>query len=161
MIYYDFVLSSLYTCSTVRPPITATSLQWPLIFVPPESPKIGSCLNLSTTAMATKVCPLNCQNNLPTTASFFQRLMKKSRMVIKFDPFCVLMINHGNHTRIVFHFHCCSKHKLSTICTDLARFVTLTFWLKTLFKFFYLFISIHYLCRGFNKNWSSQQIWIE
>ena len=73
MIYYDFVLSSLYTCSTVKPPITATSLQWPLIFVPPESPKIGSCLNLSTTAMATKVCPLNCQNNL----SFFSAIDEK------------------------------------------------------------------------------------
>ena len=55
MIYYDFVLSSLYTCSTVKPPLTATSLQWPLIFVLPESPKIGSCLNLSTTQW-----PLQC-----------------------------------------------------------------------------------------------------
>ena len=70
MIYYDFVLSSLYTCSTVKPPLTATSLQWPLIFVLPESPKIGSCLNLSTKAMATTVYSPNYQNNLPTTASF-------------------------------------------------------------------------------------------
>ena len=71
MIYYDFVLSSLYTCSTVKPPITATSLQWPLIFVPPESPKIGSCLNLSTTAMANTVYSPKYQNNLLTTGSFF------------------------------------------------------------------------------------------
>ena len=71
--------------------------------------------------------------------------MKKSRMVIKFDPYCALMINRSNHTRIVFHFHCCSKHKLSTICTDLACFVTLTFRFKTLFKFFvYLFLYIIY-----------------
>ena len=71
--------------------------------------------------------------------------MKKSRMVIKFDPYCALMINHSNHTRIVFHFHCCSKYKLSTICTDLACFVTLTFRFKTLFKFFvYLFLYIIY-----------------
>ena len=71
--------------------------------------------------------------------------MKKSRMVIKFDPYCALMINRSNHTRIVFHFHCCSKYKLSTICTDLACFVTLTFRFKTLFKFFvYLFLYIIY-----------------
>ena len=70
MVYYDLVLNSLYTCSTVEPPITATSLQRPLIFVLAESPKIGSC-QLSTSAMATKVCPLNCQSNLSTTASFF------------------------------------------------------------------------------------------
>ena len=71
--------------------------------------------------------------------------MKKSRMVIKFDPYCALMINCRNHARIVFHFHCCSKHKLSTICTDLACFVTLTFRFKTLFKFFvYLFLYIIY-----------------
>ena len=71
MIYYDFVLSSLYTCSTVKPPLTATSLQWQLIFVRPESPKIGSCLNLSTMAMATTVYSPNYQNNLLTTGSFF------------------------------------------------------------------------------------------
>ena len=66
-------------------------------------------------------------------------------MVIKFDPYCALMINRSNHTRIVFHFHCCSKYKLSTICTDLACFVTLTFRFKTLFKFFvYLFLYIIY-----------------
>ena len=71
--------------------------------------------------------------------------MKKSRMVIKFDPYCALMINRSNHTRIVFHFHCCSKYKLSPICTDLACFVTLTFRFKTLFKFFvYLFLYIIY-----------------
>ena len=71
--------------------------------------------------------------------------MKKSRMVIKFDPYCALMINRSNHTRIVFHFHCCSKYKLSMICTDLACFVTLTFRFKTLFKFFvYLFLYIIY-----------------
>ena len=71
--------------------------------------------------------------------------MKKSRMVIKFDPYCALMINRTNHTRIVFHFHCCSKYKLSTICMDLACFVTLTFRFKTLFKFFvYLFLYIIY-----------------
>ena len=70
MIYYDFVLRSLYTCSTVKPSLTATYLQRPLMFVPAESPKMGSCLNLSTTGMATKVCPLNCQNTLSKMASF-------------------------------------------------------------------------------------------
>ena len=36
---------------------TATSLQRPLFFVPADSPYITSCLNLSTTATATKVRP--------------------------------------------------------------------------------------------------------
>ena len=34
-----------------------------------DSPYIASCLNLSTTATATKACPQH--NNLSTTASFF------------------------------------------------------------------------------------------
>ena len=46
-------------------------------------------------------------------------------MAIKFDPYGDLMINDG--ILIVFHLHCCSKHKLSTIIlsnvADLARFV--------------------------------------
>ena len=66
-------------------------------------------------------------------------------MFTKFDVYCALMINHDNHTRIVFGFCRCSKHKLFTICADLARFVTLTFCFKTSFKFFvYLFLYIIY-----------------
>ena len=34
--------------NTVEPPLTVTSLQRPLYFVPVDSPYIGSCLNLST-----------------------------------------------------------------------------------------------------------------
>ena len=49
------------------------------------------------------------------TASFFRWVMKKSRMIMKFDPYYALMINRGNHILIVFHVYCCSKHKLSTI----------------------------------------------
>ena len=45
-------------------------------FVPADSPYIGSCLNLSTTATSLQQKRLlkrvpNCQNNLSTTASFF------------------------------------------------------------------------------------------
>ena len=45
-------------------------------FVPADSPYIGSCLNLSTTATSLQQQRLlkrvpNCQNNLSTTASFF------------------------------------------------------------------------------------------
>ena len=31
--------------------------------------------------------------------------MKKSKMVIKVDPYGTLMINRGNHILIVFHLH--------------------------------------------------------
>ena len=55
----------------------ATSLQWPLFFVPVESPYIDLCIILST-IMANSLQwqqPLQhvpyCQNNLSTMASFF------------------------------------------------------------------------------------------
>ena len=44
-----------------------------------------------------------CQNNLSTTANFFQRLMKTSRLVMKFDPSGELIIYRGNRSFIVFH----------------------------------------------------------
>ena len=57
--------------------------------------------------------------------------MKKSRMVMKFDPCSTLMINRGNHVLIVFHLYICRKHKSSAILMEnvvkLARFVRLTF----------------------------------
>ena len=65
--------------TTVEPPLTATSLQGPLKFVPADSSYIDSYQNLCTTAMAIP----NCQNNLSATAIFFQQLMKNSRMVMK------------------------------------------------------------------------------
>ena len=62
---------------------------------------------------------------------FFQQPMKKSRIVIKFDPYGALVINRGNRILIVIHLYCCSKHKLSRILVanvaSLACFVTLTF----------------------------------
>ena len=48
---------------------------------------------------------------------------------------------------IVSHLYCCSKHKLSMI---LVRFVALTFWFKTSFKFF---MSDFYLSIYFLYNW--------
>ena len=48
---------------------------------------------------------------------------------------------------IVSHLYRCSKHKLTMI---LVRFVTLTFWFKTLFKFF---MSDFYLSVYFLYNW--------
>ena len=72
----------------------------------------------------------NCQNNLSTTDSFLKRLMKRSRMVMKFDLYSALMINQGNRILNLFHLYCCSGHKLSTILianvANLFRFVTLT-----------------------------------
>ena len=77
--------------------------------------------------------------------------MKKSKMVMKFDPYGVLMISWGNCILIVFHLNCYIKHKWSTILmtsvANLSRFVTLTFCFKTLFKVFcefYLYIIIIY-----------------
>ena len=55
------------------------------------SPFIDSCLNLHLSATATATTAFlripNYQNNLSTTASFFQRMTKKSGMVTKFDPY--------------------------------------------------------------------------
>ena len=70
--------------------------------------------------------------------------MKKSRMVMKLDPYGVLMINRGNRILIVFHlFATINILTLSTILvanvTNLSRFATLTFCLKTLFKVFCVF----------------------
>ena len=61
------------------------------------------------------------------------------------------MINRGNRILIVVHLYCCSKHKLSTILiasvatatiARLVRFDMITFWFKTLFKYFCVFYSI-------------------
>ena len=41
--------------------------------------------------------------------------MKKSRMVMEFDPYGTLIIKSGNHILILFHLYCGSKHKLSAI----------------------------------------------
>ena len=41
---------------TVEPPLTVTSLQRPVYFVPASSPYIDSSLNLSTTVTATNAC---------------------------------------------------------------------------------------------------------
>ena len=61
---------------TVEPPLSATSLQWPLFFVPADSPYIDSCLNLFTMVTSLqwqqplKPVP-NCQNTLSTMVRFF------------------------------------------------------------------------------------------
>ena len=41
---------------------------------------------------------------------FFQWLMEKSGMVMKFDSHGTLMINHRNHILIVIHLYCSSKY---------------------------------------------------
>ena len=74
-------------------------------------------------------------------------------MVMKLDPYGVLMINRGNRILIVFHlFAAINILTLSTILvanvTNLSRFATLTFCLKTLFKVFcvfHLYIIIIYM----------------
>ena len=78
--------------TTVQPPLTATSLQQPLFFVPADNPYIGFYLNLSTTATASKLRPQLSKKPVDH-GQFFQRLTKKSGMVAKFDPYGALLVN--------------------------------------------------------------------
>ena len=89
-----------------------TSLRRPF-FVPADIPYIGSCLNLSTTATATKACPQVPKYPPNNGQLFHQRLMKKARIFIKIDPYG--RITACNRILIVFHLYCRSKHKFSTI----------------------------------------------
>ena len=58
---------------------------------------------LSTTAMATRARPQLSKHPLDN-GQFFQRLMKKSKMVMKsVDPYDSLMIQPGNRILIVRH----------------------------------------------------------
>ena len=82
-----------------------------------------------------------CQNNLSTTANFFNDWRKSQ----KFNPYGALMINLGNSNLIVFHLYWLSKHKLCMILIAniaiLAHFLMLTIRFKTLFKFFRVLIA--------------------
>ena len=85
----------------------ATSLLRPLYSVPADSPYIDSCLNLATTPTSPRrQRPLkrvpNCQNNPSTNGQFFQRLTKKSRMVMILDPYGGLMINRDNRICFIY-----------------------------------------------------------
>ena len=102
------LLSTIDHVTTFEPPLMATSLQRPLNFVPADTPYTDWLL----------LQPVyNGQNNLSTTASFFQRQMEMSRMVMKFHPYGVLMINRRHPILIFFHLYCSGKHKLSTVLT--------------------------------------------
>ena len=58
---------------------------------------------LSTTATATRACPQLPKHPLDN-GQVFQRLMKKSKMVMKsVDPYDALMIKPGNRILIVLH----------------------------------------------------------
>ena len=85
----------------------ATSLQWQLIFVMAD-------LSIMATSRQRQWLLKRVPNN-----QFFQRLMKKSRMVMKFGPYGALMINRGYHILIVFHLYCCSKRYLNLIYNHL------------------------------------------
>ena len=102
--------------------------------------------HLSTTAAATKAWPQLPKKHLDN-GQYSQLLMKKWRMVTKFDSYGPLIINRGIGILIVLHLHCSSKYKLSTILianvVNLGRFVSFKFWFKTLFTFFMYFISLY------------------
>ena len=84
--------------------VTATSPQRPLFFVPADSSYIYSRLNLSTTATATTACP-QLPNYPLDNGQCFQRQMKKSRIVTKFDSYGSLMTNRGIRILIGFHIY--------------------------------------------------------
>ena len=71
---------SVYSRTSPNDHLSTTATYFALV----DSPYIDSRLNLVTTA--TKACPQRPIKGLSTTASFFQRLMKKSKMIMKFDP---------------------------------------------------------------------------
>ena len=75
-------------CNTVKPPIKATSTQWPPLYCGHVFCSGGQSL---------PKWPLD-------NGQFFKELMKKSRMVIQFDLYGILIINPGNCILIVFHF---------------------------------------------------------
>ena len=82
---------------------------------------------------------------------------KNLGMVTNFDPYSALMIDRGDRILIVFHFFCCSKHKLSTILiaivASLVRFITLTLRFKKLLKFFCLFYLYDWITiMAYSKN---------
>ena len=60
-------------------------------------------------------CCLSSLLTLDNGQFFQQPIMKKSRMVIQFDPYGALVINRGNRILIVIHLYCCREYKLSTI----------------------------------------------
>ena len=129
----------LSTTVTFYVPANKKSIPW-LLF------KAFHNSHFSTTATATKAWPQVPKKHLDN-GQYSQLLMKKPRMVTKFDSYGTLMINRGIGILIVLHLHCSSKYKLSTILianvVNLARFVSFKFWFKTLFTFFMYFISLY------------------
>ena len=112
------------------------------VFFPADSPYIVSCLNLSTTATATEAHPQQ-----PKITS--RQRPKKVKNCYEIWSYGASIINRSNHTLIVFHLYCCSKHELSAIpmanVVNLSRFLSLIFWFQTLvrqvFCVFYFFMS--------------------
>ena len=100
---------------------TATPLQWPLYFVPADSPYIYFYLKLSLIATS-----LQWQITSWQRAVFAVTVEKVKNAHEFFRGNCILM---------VFDLFCCSKHNLSMILVvsvaNLALCVTLYFWFKT------------------------------
>ena len=107
-LFLDSSTNGPYIDSCLNLSTMTTSLQWqqPLKCVPhcqynllttatfcwsTNGPYIDSCLNLSTATTPLQwqwplKCVPNCQDNLLEIAIFVHQLMKKSRIVMKFDP---------------------------------------------------------------------------
>ena len=101
------MLEKFWNFNTVELPLMATSPQRPLFC--PGGRTVHTLVHKPLYSSAIEERPhFTCQNNLSRTASFFQRLTRKSRMVIKFDMHSMLMINHGNRILIALHLYYCS-----------------------------------------------------
>ena len=79
LIWHLAVLESCWFQTTVEPPLTANSPQWPPLYNGHCTYLVASCLNLSITATSW-------QRQLPLKhvriCQFFQRVMKTSRMIM-------------------------------------------------------------------------------
>ena len=67
-------------------------------------------------------------------------------MIMKFDPYGAMMINHGNHILIVLHLYCCSKHIVydaNSVCCEPCAICHINILIQNIIQVFsvvYLFI---------------------
>ena len=107
------MLEKFWNCNTVELPLMATSPQRPLFC--PGGRTVHTLVHkplyngyLSTVRPLKSVHTLLAKITSRERPVFFQRLTRKSRMVIKFDMHSMLMINRGNRILIALHLYCCS-----------------------------------------------------
>ena len=99
----------------VEPPPTATSLYRPLFFVQEDSPYIGSCLNLSTTATATKASVYPTAKKSSLQRPVFSATDGKVKNGYEISSvWRVDDLSQQSYILKVLHLYRCSKYNLST-----------------------------------------------